>query len=166
MLWNNNAPTIGVEHTLYHLGGCLEEYGKTLFDYGLPVLMSHGCEIEHELVQWNMNPSALAAEADATYNVLNNEQCIIYDTIMNAISHGQGLVAFMDGKAKRGKTTILNAVCWKAHSTRHIVLLTAIAAFAAQQYLGGCTTHSAFKVCKQLLPILPIRCSLPNKRCQ
>ena len=50
-LRNNNTATIGVEHALRHLGGCLEEYGKPLFNYGLPEPMSYGCEVEHELAR-------------------------------------------------------------------------------------------------------------------
>jgi PIF1-like helicase len=156
-LRNNNMPTIGVEHTLCRLGECLEEYGKTLSDYGLPEPISYGREVEHELARWNVNPTALATEADATYDIFNTEQRIIYDTIVGAISSGTGLVAFVDGKAGRGKTTVLNAVCQKARSMGRIVLPTAIAAFAAQQYAGGRTTHSAFKVCNQLLAHLIIQ---------
>ena len=37
-------------------------------------------------------------------------------------------------------------ICDKIHSLGQIVIPTATAAFAAQLYPGGCTTHSVFKV--------------------
>ncbi|KAJ6611585.1 hypothetical protein B0H10DRAFT_1809232, partial [Mycena sp. CBHHK59/15] len=52
--------------------------------------------------------------------------------------------AFVDGKAGRRKTTLVNVLCDMLRSMGRIVILTATAAFAAQLYPGGGTTHSAF----------------------
>jgi predicted ATPase len=56
------------------------------------------------------------------------------------------LCLFVDGKAGRGKTMLVNTLCDKIRSLGKIVIPTATAAFAAQLYPGGRTTHSAFKV--------------------
>ncbi|KAF8141784.1 hypothetical protein EV363DRAFT_1144330, partial [Boletus edulis] len=53
---------------------------------------------------------------------------------------------FIDGKAGRSKTFLINAVCDKLRSLSRIVLPTTSSAFAAQLYSGGRTTHSMFKV--------------------
>jgi DNA replication protein DnaC len=65
---------------------------------------------------------------------------------MFAVIHKQPLRICVDGKAGRGKTFLVNVICDNIRSRGLIVLLTAMAAFAAQLYPGGRTTHSAFKV--------------------
>jgi len=71
---------------------------------------------------------------------------LIYNQIMSSVLKKESLLAFIDGKAGRGKTFLINAICDKVCSLRRIVILTTIAAFAAQLYPGGHTIHSAFKV--------------------
>ncbi|KAJ6538259.1 hypothetical protein DFH09DRAFT_895923, partial [Mycena vulgaris] len=57
------------------------------------------------------------------------------------------LCVFIDGKAGRGKTTLVNALCdnLKLRSIGRIVIPTGTAAFAAQLYPSGRTPQSAFK---------------------
>ena len=74
------------------------------------------------------------------------EQRFIYDQIMSAVLRQESFLAFIDGKAGQGKTFLINAICDKVRSLGCIVIPTATAAFAAQLYPGGRTTHSAFKV--------------------
>ncbi|OSX66534.1 hypothetical protein POSPLADRAFT_1081274, partial [Postia placenta MAD-698-R-SB12] len=77
---------------------------------------------------------------------LNAEQYHVYTGILNAISDGRPLRAFVDGKAGRGKTFLVHAICNKLRSEGRVVLATATSGFAAQLYPGGKTTHSTFKV--------------------
>ncbi|KAH9847639.1 DNA helicase Pif1 like protein, partial [Lenzites betulinus] len=77
---------------------------------------------------------------------LNSEQYQIYTEIMDAVAHRRPFRAFVDGKAGRGKTFLVNAICNELRSAGRIVLPTATSAFAAQLYPGGKTTHSVFKV--------------------
>jgi hypothetical protein len=51
----------------------LEEYGKTLSDYGLPEPMSYGREVEHELAKWALDHDGLFLHADAAANTFNFE---------------------------------------------------------------------------------------------
>ena len=77
---------------------------------------------------------------------MSHEQASIFDRIIDACINKEPLLAFIDGKAGRGKTYLINALCDKLRSLGQIVLPTATAAFAAQLYAGGRTTHSMFKV--------------------
>ncbi|KIJ12161.1 hypothetical protein PAXINDRAFT_83263 [Paxillus involutus ATCC 200175] len=77
---------------------------------------------------------------------MTGEQIEIYDTILNAVIHAQPLLGFVDGKAGRGKTFLVNAICDKLWSQGRLVLPTVTVVFAAQLYPGGRTTHSTFKV--------------------
>ena len=54
---------------------------------------------------------------------------------------------FVDGKAGRGKTFLVNTLCAWVRAEGRIALPTATSAFAAQLYPGGRTTHSTFGVC-------------------
>jgi hypothetical protein len=49
-LQNENIVDIGTNLALHELSRYLEEYGKTLLDYGLPQPVSHLREVEHELL--------------------------------------------------------------------------------------------------------------------
>src|ERR1700743_1452938 len=113
---------IGIDLGVRHLGHCLEEYGKTLNDYGLPEPVSYGREIEHKIAHWNVNPTSLVADAQTAYEMFNAGQQTIYDDIINAMIRGDSLQAFVDGKAGRGKTTLVNAICQKVRSLGRIVL--------------------------------------------
>jgi hypothetical protein len=79
-------------------------------------------------------------------DLFNPEQLQIHDDILEAILSDHALQIFVDGKAGMEKTFLVNAICDKVRSMGRVVLPTAIAAFAAQHYAGGHTTHSAFKV--------------------
>jgi hypothetical protein len=145
-LRNNNAIDIGLDHALQEIGQCLEEYGKTLSDYGLPEPISYGREVEHELAKWASDRDGLAIRADTAARTFNVEQRLIYDLIIAAVIENQPLRIFIDGKAGTGKTFLVQTICDKIRSLGRIVLPTATPAFAAQHYKGGRTTHSAFKV--------------------
>jgi hypothetical protein len=147
LLQNNNVVDISVNRTLQELSAYLEEYGKSLSDYGLPEPLSQSTEVEHEILRWGSEPQTLAQRAHNVIDQFNQDQKAIYDEIASAITNNRGLCIFVDGQAGRGKTFMINGLCDKLRSMGHIVLATATAAFAAQLYPGGRTTHSTFKVC-------------------
>jgi hypothetical protein len=146
ILQHNNVPELGHTQALEELSNCLDEHGKTLSDYGLPQVHLYGREVEHELERWSSNREALAARANDAVHRFNKEQLEIYETVTSAIFEGQQLLAFVDGKGGRGKTYLLRAICDHIRSTGRIFLAAATSAFAAQNYDGGRTIHSAFKV--------------------
>jgi chromosomal replication initiation ATPase DnaA len=131
---------------LQKIGQSLEEYGKTFSDYGLPEPMSYSCEVEHELVKWASDHNHLSLRADNAADTFNPEQRFIYDIVITSAIQNLPLCLFIDGKAGTGKTYLVQTICDKIWSLGCIILPTATAAFAAQHYQGGRTTHSAFKV--------------------
>ena len=126
----------------------LEEFGQTPSDYGLPLPSGTqlSTEILHEILRWGFQIPTLSVHVDTARSSMSHEQASIFDCILNAAINKQLLLAFINGKAGRGKTYLVNAVCDKLRSLGRIVLPTATAAFAAQLYAGGRTTHSMFKV--------------------
>lgn len=160
ILQNNNIVDLGINLALDDIGHSLEEYGKRLSDFGLPEATIHTREVMHELLRWGPAASTLGMRAATTIQMFNPDQLAIYNCVLSAITEHRPLCIFIDGKAGRGKTTLVNALCDKVRSMGHIVIPTATAAFAAQLYPGGRTTHSAFKVSRlSCLPVLHSRIS-------
>ncbi|GJE90163.1 ATP-dependent DNA helicase PIF1 [Phanerochaete sordida] len=143
---HENHEELGVNHALQELSTYLEEHGKSLADYGLPEPTMYSAEVEHELERWNAQRPEMGSRADDALGVLNPEQRAIFDVIVNAALTGTTLLAFIDGKAGRGKTFLINTICDYLRAREHIVVPTATSGYAAQLYPGGRTMHSAFKV--------------------
>ena len=145
---------LALNRALEDLGKCLEEYGKSLAFYGLPEPTTFSAEINHELERWGRDPVGLSNRAHTAVDRMTHEQRFIYEQIMTSVMTEQSHIAFVDGKAGRGKTFLVNAICDKIRSLGRIVIPTATAAFAAQLYPGGRTTHSVFKVSHGFLYII------------
>jgi len=149
-LKHNNAIEVGIDHCLQHLALLLSEYDKHLTDFGLPEPTSYTHEIENEIERWSENHGVLRARALQAINKLNEEQLQIYHVIMTAITQQKQLLAFIDGRAGRGKTFLINAICDSIRAKGKIILPTATSAFAAQLYPGGRTLHSLLKVSNKI----------------
>jgi chromosomal replication initiation ATPase DnaA len=143
---NNGSIEIGENQCLQELAGLLEEYGKSLADFGLKEPTSYTGEVEHEILRWGADREELQRRANHAVDNFTNEQREIFFDIMSKVVRGEPIIAFVDGKAGRGKTFLLNAMCDQIRAMGKIVLPTATSAFAAQLYPGGRTAHSAFKV--------------------
>ena len=136
----------GYNETLKQLGSFLQGHGKRLGDYGLPQPLSHDNEVEWELCRWSRQSQALQQQVDTGFSVFNSEQREIFLQVRLAISNNKPLLMFIDGKAGRGKTFLVNILCAWVQSVGRIALPTATSAFAAQLYPGGRMTHSTFGV--------------------
>ena len=138
--------SLATRHSLQHISRELEEHGKSPTDFGLEEPDIACDEVEHELGRWQGSTQHSVANAIVACDNLFPDQREIFDTIMQHVTDGTSLCAFIDGKAGRGKTVLVNAICDMVRSLNKIVLPTATSAFAAQLYPGGRTTHSTFKV--------------------
>ena len=144
---NGGNWTLAFSSALLEIAGRLQEYGKEPQDYGLPQPIYTGSEVTAELQRWALDIPQFLSAAEQALALFNPEQRAIYEVIWNAILQNLPLCLFIDGKAGRGKTYLVNALCSQVRGHEKIVLATATSAFAAQLYPGGRTTHSTFKVC-------------------
>ncbi|XP_044575115.1 uncharacterized protein LOC123258925 [Cotesia glomerata] len=78
--------------------------------------------------------------------LLNDEQKIIYDRIMLAVSAGQGGFFFLDAPGGTGKTFLISVLLAEIRSKNGIALTVASSGIAATLLDGGRTAHSAFKL--------------------
>ena len=144
---NGGNWTLAFSSALLEIAGCLREYGKEPQDYGLPQPEYVGNEVIAEIQRWSPHIPQLLSTAEQALVLFNTEQLEIFEVVWNAVQHGHPLCIFIDGKAGRGKTYLVNSLCSQVRGHGKIVLATATSAFAAQLYPGGRTTHSTFKVC-------------------
>ena len=139
----------GCNEALKHLGSFLQGHGKCLNDFGLPQPLARNDEVEWELRRWSPQLMILRRQVEIGFSVFNPEQRDIFLQVQHAILNNEPLLMFIDGKAGRGKTFLVNTLCAWVRSVGRIALPTATSAFAAQLYPGGRTTHSTFGVCMQ-----------------
>jgi len=134
------------EKTRQHLSSLLEEHGLRLSDYGIDDPLGFSNEVIHELERWGGIVEALRYHAVLSYASFTAEQKAIFDEFTDAINHEKPLCIFLDGKAGRGKTYLIDAILSYTRGNGKIALATATSAFAALLYPGGRTAHSTFKV--------------------
>ena len=103
-------------------------------------------EVLHELELWGSDTEGLATRAALSRRSFTWEQNVIFNEFLEAIALQKPFTVFIDGKAGRGKTFLIQAIVDYTRSLGKIALVTATSAFAALLYPGGRTTHSAFKV--------------------
>lgn len=144
---NGGIWSLAFSTALSEIASHLREYGKEPQDYGLPQPSHTGNEVSAELQRWSSDIPQLLSAVEQALMVFNPEQKSIFEVVWNAIQQNLPLCLFIDGKAGRGKTYLVNALCSQVRGHGKIVLATATSAFAAQLYPGGRTTHSTFKVC-------------------
>ena len=137
----------GCNEALEKLGSLLQSHGKHLSNYGLPQPLTRDNEVEWELRRWSLQANVLEHQVNDGFSVFNPEQRDVFSRVQDAILSNKQLLMFVDGKAGRGKTFLVNTLCAWVRSVGKIALPTATSAFAAQLYPGGRTTHSTFGVC-------------------
>jgi hypothetical protein len=141
-----HSEELGRNSALQEMGDYLQEAGKTLEQFGLPAVRHFGREVEHELGRWDSHANTLSERATHSFSMFNNEQQSIFLEVMHAVHENLPLYLFIDGKAGRGKTFLVNTICDYVRSLHKIVIPTATSGSAALLYPGGRTTHSTFKV--------------------
>ncbi|CAF4851971.1 unnamed protein product [Pieris macdunnoughi] len=92
------------------------------------------------------NTVEMAAIVTRNVPLMNEEQKIIYDRIMLAVSAGQGGFFFLDAPGGTGKTFLISLILAEIRSNNGIALAVASSGIAATLLDGGRTAHSVFKL--------------------
>jgi len=152
---------LALDYGLYHIQQHLNEYGKSLAEFGLP----------HPALNWgNMQGPAVGnilVREEMGYEMeqqrelagimreqLNEEQIASFDEIVAAVEsyeqdphqEGSRTAFFLHGPAGTGKTFLYNCLCSHLRAKGKIVLCVASSGIAAQLLPGGRTAHSRFKI--------------------
>ena len=141
--------------TLISIASILQDYGRTLSDYGLPnpveILMT---EAQYEIDLYINRRPHLINTATEKRCMMNNDQGDLFDRIMedvrqifeNPVHIPINHLRFIEGKAGRGKTFLINAICEMVRGLGGIALPCGTTALAASNYTGGRTAHSLFGI--------------------
>ena len=152
---------LAYDYGLYHIQQFLNEYGRSLSDFGLP----------QPALDWRQNGNQAAGNGgmgeerdydreqeqmlfDSMREKLNEEQVACFNAIVAAVeSHEQSPqqqepsgAFFLHGPAGTGKTFLYNCLCSYLRAQGMIVLCVASSGIAAQLLPGGRTAHSRFKI--------------------
>ena len=149
------------DYGLYHIQECLNEYGRSLVEFGLPYLELNWRQRENRVEEngrmgeemgYNMGEEQVLF--DSMHKKLNEEQLASFNAIVAAVeSHKQDqqrqqpfCAFFLHGPAGTGKTFLYNCLCSHYQAQGKIVLCVAPSGIAAELLPGGGRAHSTFKI--------------------
>lgn len=120
----------------------LSVFGKSCSDFGLPS-PTNAYAIDDEI-----DTEMERSQGETLVTMMNNEQCVAYNTIMNAVN-GQtqnGKCFFLSGAGGCGKTFVYKALTSTILGQGGIVKSVAPTGLAATLLKGGKTVHSGFGI--------------------
>ena len=134
---------------LYEIEQILQQYGRSLRDYPqMPQpnmdLIQNGNRLIQEEMSYDV--SSLKREHEILISGLNNEQRIIYNSIMEAVATERGGMFFVYGHSGTGKTYLYKTILSGIRSKGKIALAVASSGIAALLLPGGRTAHSRFHI--------------------
>jgi hypothetical protein len=162
------AGAVGIEvvglhqdYGLYHIQRLLNEYGRSVEEFGLPRpvldwqeegVRARGNGIMGEELGYNVEMER--GLADRMQGQLNEEQVACFNDIVAAVElyeqdpqqQTSSKAFFLHGPAGTGKTFLYNCLCSHLRAQGKIVLCVASSGIAAQLLPGGRTAHSRFKI--------------------
>ncbi|KIJ48532.1 hypothetical protein M422DRAFT_112442, partial [Sphaerobolus stellatus SS14] len=99
--------------------------------FGIEEPLEYTDEVLHEIGRWSAHTQQLTNNIDSAYQHFTLEQHDIFHIFVRAVQEGIPLFAFIDGKAGRGKTFLIDAIISYVRSIGKIAIVTATSAFAA-----------------------------------
>jgi hypothetical protein len=124
--------------------------GKRLHDWdSMPQIMGDwaaraGNPLFREQLQYNLEDQGRLAQGHI--GSLNLRQQTAFEQISTAVTDKTGKTFFLHGPGGTGKTYLYNTLCYHLRSQGMIVLCVASSGIAALLLMGGCTSHSRFKI--------------------
>jgi hypothetical protein len=140
----NHTKAEAIRLTLQDISRYLRSQGSSLTQFGLSEPTRNDREIDVELGAFLHSRTALLMRSQRSYNILNAEQRLIYKRILAAVPNGGCF--FVDGKAGRGKTFLISAICDRIRGQGQIACVTGTTALSVTLYERGRTAHSMFGI--------------------
>ncbi|XP_061367870.1 uncharacterized protein LOC133310893 [Gastrolobium bilobum] len=138
-----NTTLAEIDKVLQSNGKCLSDYPSMPCITGASLLDMHNCLVLDELLYDRL---FLVEEHKRLMSSLTDEQKVVYDKIISAVSVGTGGFFFLYGFGGTGKTFIWNTLSASIRSKGEIVLNVASSGIASLLLPGGRTTHSRFRI--------------------
>ncbi|KAA8894732.1 hypothetical protein FN846DRAFT_912553 [Sphaerosporella brunnea] len=143
-----HAPSHAAEkQALHQIEAYLAARGAALADFGLSTGEHRPREVEMEIEAFESRMDVLWNQAQLAVSQMNPEQAICYHTVLDDCwSDGPHRLYFIDGKAGRGKTFLVRAICDTLRSQADIAIIAGSTALSATLYERGRTAHSVFGI--------------------
>lgn len=155
-LWTQFQQELCADYRLHHnltqstslaledIARYLSSQGSTLSQCGLPEPQRHESEVDLEQSFFRDRLPILRRRSEAAYARMNADQQGIFDNILG--HRGSGGCFFIDGRAGRGKTFLICAICDHLRASGNIACVTGTTALSVIHYDRGRTAHSAFGI--------------------
>jgi len=139
-----------INRALEDINRYLANRGSSLGQHNLPEPQRdrHDDEVNRELDFFHQRRNTLRTAADTAYGTMNPDQSRIFDTILQRLEEPNALF-FVDGRAGRGKTFLMAAICDRIRGDGGIVCVVGTTALSVIHYERGRTAHSAFGIPKR-----------------
>ena len=135
------------DRALHALADILRGRGFSLEQVGLPCPDVIPSEVQSELDWFADRLPALRAACRLRRSQFNDEQTQVYDALIETYrSDPPRSPIFIDGKAGRGKTFLVECLTWHLRGRGDIVLITGTTALSVIGYERGRTAHSTFGI--------------------
>jgi hypothetical protein len=156
MSWDlqNNLPDNEWQNTLLQiLQGYLRSRGASLREFQLPMPYSATSELSYEVAAFQSHSAEMAAAVEHMIGGFNPEQLAVYQQLRATVEQANNAcLCFLDGKAGRGKTFLMNCLVTSLRSQGAIVLVAGSTALSIIHYDRGRTAHSTFGI-----PVVEVR---------
>ena len=142
----------GVDLCLLSLAASFQDSGRTPSQFRLPQPILCCPEVVSELETYAGRSQELAADTQARYATITEEQKHVFDVVYIAANTYSDSwqpcenSLFLEGQPGRGKMFVVDTICSALRAHRHIVLVVGSSALAATLYEGGRTAHNLFQI--------------------
>ncbi|KAJ6019739.1 hypothetical protein N7499_003178 [Penicillium canescens] len=155
-LWSRFQGDLNADYRLRHptahatdlalqdLARYLSAQGSSLAQCGLPEPVQRCAEVDLELAFFQTQLLSIRGRHKEAYGRMNPDQKGIFDHLLDQSDIGG--CYFIDGRAGRGKTFLMSAMCDRIRADERIVCVTGTTALSVIHYERGRTAHSAFGI--------------------
>jgi hypothetical protein len=134
---------------LLHISDLLGENGKSLHHFALPEPTQLPDIVMEEIMAFAPFRAELNRAADLMVNSMNEEQSTLFLKLLHAVTNPEDFhshLFFVEGKAGRGKSWVVEALCMKLRALNKVVLIAGSTALSVCSYPHGRTIHNLFKI--------------------
>lgn len=131
---------------LMDLAKILRARGASLTQFGLPMPSDRPTEVEWETQQLRRECAINEQHFRGAAAIFNDEQHQLFETLKRSLFADDCKAYFVDGRAGRGKSFVLQAFVAYCRWQKIMVLVVGSTALSVVQYVRGRTAHSAFSI--------------------
>jgi hypothetical protein len=149
MEFQHLSEEMAINKALIQIAEMLGENGKSLNHFALPLSNNLPDMVLEEITAFASSHVLLNACATAFIQRMNEEQLTIFHHLFQTVINPEAATShlfFLEGKAGRGKSFVVEALCMKLRAQGKFVLIAGSTALSVRSYPRGRTIHNLFKI--------------------